>query len=141
MKPPAFQFYVADYIRDTRVLSLAARGAWMDCLCQMWVAPVKGQLTLPVSGFARLFGCTNEQAQVVLSEIVDTGVGERVTLGDGKVTLTCRRMYRAGRAYAANAARQARYKAKRARGPGDAGVVAAGDAGSNAASDGEVTDE
>ena len=44
-KAPAFQFYVGDYLKDTRSLSLSAKGAWGDLLCYMWNAKTRGMLS------------------------------------------------------------------------------------------------
>lgn len=127
-KAPSFPFYPSDYLRDTRVLSLAAKGAWSDLLCFMWGAQNRGSLTSTVVGYSRMIGATVEQTVAVLNEIIETGtcdafaddtrqtrlvtIGgvpkeieessvtssvtktDNVTIGNGKVTLICRRMFR-----------------------------------------------
>ena len=70
-KMPAFQFYPGDWIQDTRILSLAAKGAWIDILCALWRSQTRGSLTLPLMGWARLFGCTADQAAAVITGLVD----------------------------------------------------------------------
>jgi uncharacterized protein YdaU (DUF1376 family) len=112
VKAPAFQFYVADYMQDTRMVSLAARGAWMDLLCTMWRSQNRGQVTSTIIGYARLFGCTVEQAKSVIEEIVDSQVCDSVTEGDGKVTLICRRMSREAKERESANLRQQRYRNK-----------------------------
>lgn len=44
---PSFQFYPNDWRSDTnlRLCSLAAQGLWMDMLCLMFMAPIRGTLT------------------------------------------------------------------------------------------------
>jgi uncharacterized protein YdaU (DUF1376 family) len=118
-KAPAFQFYVADYMRDTRCLSLAAKGAWTDCLCAMWFASTRGELTYPLIGFARLFGCTVEQAKSVIDELAEMQVCDCVTHDDGKMTLVNRRMRREAKARKAANNRQLAYT-KRKKGVNDA---------------------
>lgn len=127
MKAPAFQFYVGDYMQDTRMISLAARGAWMDLLCRMWTAQNRGQVTSSVVGYARLFGCTVEQAQTVIDELLDSDVCETVTERDGKVTLINRRMFREAKEREGANLRQERYR-ERLRLNGDGKSDGAGDA-------------
>jgi uncharacterized protein YdaU (DUF1376 family) len=112
-KAPAFQFYVADYMRDTRCLSLAAKGAWTDCLCAMWFSSTRGEITYPLIGYARLFGCTVEQAEAVINELVEMQTCNRVTHGDGKVTLTNRRMQREAKEREQANNRQNKYRDRR----------------------------
>jgi hypothetical protein len=70
-KMPAFQFYPGGWIQDTRLLSLAAKVAWIDILCALWRSQTRGSLTLPLMGWARLFGCTADQAAAVITGLVD----------------------------------------------------------------------
>ncbi|GEM_PF-3110181 len=42
---PFMQFYVSAWIQDTQTLTLAAKGAWMDLLCQLWLSETPGQKT------------------------------------------------------------------------------------------------
>jgi hypothetical protein len=105
VKAPAFQFYPGDWIQDTRVLSLAAKGAWIDILCAMWRSQTRGMITLPLIGYSRLIGATVDQTKSVISELVEMGVcdcridDENVTCNadvtncNGDVTLINRRMY------------------------------------------------
>lgn len=125
-KAPAFQFYVADYMQDTRMVSLAARGAWMDLLCAMWRSPTRGRITSSMVGYARLFGCTVEQAKAVVDEIIESQICD-VTFGDGKVTLTNRRMHREGKEREQANLRQKKYREKGQR-DSDEIMLARGDA-------------
>lgn len=119
-KAPAFQFYVGDYLQDTRCLSLEARGAWMDLLCTMWRSETRGEISLPLVGYSRLFGCSEEKTEAILTELLEFGVCDSnvtrnadVTLRHKKVTLICRRMKReaTGRELAAN--RQLRFRERK----------------------------
>ncbi len=129
-KAPAFQLYVADYMQDTRILSLAAKGAWMDCLCVMWRASTRGEITYPVIGYARIFGCTVEQAAAVIDELVEMQICDRVTHDDGKMTLTNRRMKREAKEREAANHRQKNYIDRKRRG---------NDTDDDGESDGEMT--
>lgn len=100
-KQPAFWFYPGDWVQDTRPLSLAAKGAWIDLLCAMWRAPRRGALALSLTGYARLLGATVEQARLVLDELIALGVCDadvaalsQVTAPHAPVTLVNRRMQR-----------------------------------------------
>ncbi len=73
-KAPAFQFYVSDWMIDTRTLSLSAKGAWIDLLCAMWHSQTRGMLSLTWLGYARLLGVTVDQAKAVISELIDMRV-------------------------------------------------------------------
>lgn len=117
-------------MQDTRMISLAARGAWMDLLCAMWRSQNRGQVTSTAAGFARLFGCTVEQADAVIDEITDAQVCDSVTERDGKVTLINRRMSREAKEREGANLRQERYRERMRR---------EGDATGDALSDTEVT--
>lgn len=82
------------YHRDTRRLSLDARGAWMDCLCEMRLQTPRGRLSEPVSVYATMFGSTILKAQRVIDEIAGRRVADRVDEPNGSITLINRRMFR-----------------------------------------------
>lgn len=90
-KAPSFPLYPADIIRDTRILSLEAKGAWCDFLFFAHSSDHRGKLTYTVSGWARLWGCDVATAQRCINEIKDTNIGN-VTICNDEVTLTNRRM-------------------------------------------------
>jgi|SRR5580765_3531757 len=105
-----------DYHRDTRELSLAAKGAWWDCLYKMRLSRTRGQISMPLSSYARMFGCSSEEAKTVIGEISELRIGDAVTEHNGNVTLTNRRMYRIHLEKEANKQRQSRHRQKIARG-------------------------
>lgn len=95
-KLPFLQLYIADYVRDTRILSLEARAIWMDMLCLMHDSDRRGYLvsrsgcpfsTEQIASFA---GCSLETATRVNRELIDSGVVS--CTGDG--ILFSRRMVR-----------------------------------------------
>lgn len=99
MKLPAFQFYTGDYIKATRHLSLAARGAWVDILCAMNGASKRGEATFEnMSQFARVLGCEIDEAQRVFISLTNDKnptkkpVASCKKHSDGSFTLTSRRM-------------------------------------------------
>lgn len=100
------------YHRDTRELSLAAKGAWWDCLYKMRLSVTRGRISMPIEGYARMFGSTVDHAKNVLNEISEFRVGDAVTERNGKITVTNRRMFRAFQEREANNNRQARHREK-----------------------------
>lgn len=119
-KLPWFQFYPADWIQDTQILSLQGRGAWITLLCQMWVAPQRGTLVLSAKEFNLLMNIqTDEEAQDLIHEL--TGVADVTQheyehdsiIGIGYYEFTSRRMVRDGKALQARKDKDKRYNDKR----------------------------
>ena len=57
---PFFQFYPADWIQDTQTLNHQAKGAWIDVLCQMWIAPERGILDWCLDEFTTILRLNND---------------------------------------------------------------------------------
>lgn len=93
-KQPYIPLYTGDYLKDTRTLTLAAKGAWMDLLIFMWGAEKRGILTGRNSDFARMVGATPEEFASVLLELCLKRICDKSDLGGGIIQLTCRRMIR-----------------------------------------------
>ena len=93
-KLPFLQFYPADWLRDTRPLSLAAKGAWIDLLCTLHHSPTRGTLALPLAGWARSIGASEAEFSAIHDELKILGVLDSVTASNGLVTLSSRRMMR-----------------------------------------------
>jgi hypothetical protein len=91
------QFYPRDWINDTRVLSLKARGVWIDLCCAMWTAEERGKLEWTFDIFARFIGLQDSpsEALTLFDELKDSHVGvfclDNVTQA---VTVMSRRMIR-----------------------------------------------
>ena len=111
-KNPAFQFYVGDWIQDTRLLSLAAKGAWIDILCLMWRSPTRGKLSMDMTSWARSIGASVDQTEAVIGELVEKCVSDSVIDRDKTVTLICRRMYRDYKSKVNHAVSQQKYRNK-----------------------------
>lgn len=94
MKLPFLQFYPSDYMRDTRALSLSAKGGWVDIMCMLHGSKTRGKLTLPASGWARVMGANLTETEAVLAEIENMQIAEVVRECNGNVTLLSRRMER-----------------------------------------------
>lgn len=94
MKLPFIQFFPSDYMRDTRALSLAAKGGWVDVMCMLHGSSTRGTMTLPVVGWARVMGATVDQSAAVIDELDAMKVAEVIRTGNGDVTISSRRMLR-----------------------------------------------
>jgi len=77
---------------DTRVLSLAARGAWVDILCVLHGSSTRGKTSFPPRGWARIMGVSEADFEAALEEIVAMKVADVIRDGNASVTITSRRM-------------------------------------------------
>jgi len=66
-KPPAFQFYVKDWLTGTRRLSWAAKGAYIDLLAWSWD---NGPLPLRTKEIARVIGAVANEFAKLWRELV-----------------------------------------------------------------------
>ena len=82
MSIPYSQFFWADYLKDTRILSLEAKGAWMDILCHLANADEVGVSGHRLDIWARVLGCPKRVAKRILAELEDAKVGEIWTEND-----------------------------------------------------------
>ena len=81
IKRPSFQFYPADWLRDTalRSCSVQSRGLWIDMICYMHEGSPYGYLKvgnkviLP-SNLAGMTGLTLQEVEGCLKELYDAGV-------------------------------------------------------------------
>lgn len=95
LSAPWIKFYPRDWRGDQalRVVSLAARGLWMEMLCIMHEASPYGHLMvgakpLEVDVLARMSGAGTQEVQAMLVELQDAGVFSRTRNG----VITSRRM-------------------------------------------------
>ncbi len=92
---PFMQFFPADHLRDTEILSLSAQGGWMRMLCSMWHPSRRGVLGLRLQAMARLLHASEQTTKSIIDEIEECGVGLVEWSDDSeRVTVTCRRMVR-----------------------------------------------
>lgn len=68
-KQPYIPLYTGDYIKDTRTLSLEAKGAWMDIILFMWSTESGGIIEGNMEEFARMVGTTEMNFVAVLNEL------------------------------------------------------------------------
>ena len=88
MKRPSFQFYPADWLRDTalRTCSVGARGLWIDMICFMHEGTPYGHLkvgnkVILSSNLARMVGETIDTVDEWLDELKQAGVYETTEEG------------------------------------------------------------
>lgn len=115
------KFEPAQWLADTRPLSPAAKGAWIDTICQMVHSVTRGSLRLPLAGWARLWSMTCEQAKAVVEELDTMRVADVIRDSNGNVTLLCRRLVR-------EAHERHQIKERVARHRGKSGLTSGGDA-------------
>lgn len=97
MKRPSFQFYPGDWMNDAalRMVSVGARGLWIDMMCIMHQGSeygylkVNGKVILPAN-LARMTGSTLSETEGFLSELESAGVFSR----DNEDCIFSRRMIR-----------------------------------------------
>ena len=99
------------FIDDTNELSLAAVGGWLKCLHKMRKSVTRGRISMPIEGYARMFGSSVDQAKRVVDELLDFGTASsEVSESSQNITLINRRMYREFQAVEANRIRQLRFQ-------------------------------
>lgn len=88
MKRPAFQFYPADWRKDSELqsCSIAARGLWVEMICIMHECDPYGHLVvngkaMTVAQLSRLIGETPKTTQALLDELESAGVFARTADG------------------------------------------------------------
>lgn len=67
MAKTGFFFYHGDWFKDTRILSLEAKGGWIDLLGPLYESG--GTLDWPIVAYARFWGVTDETVMNVLTEL------------------------------------------------------------------------
>lgn len=108
-KMPYIQWFPADWIAATTMLSPATRGIWFDILNVMWQLDRAEKITGTVAELARAGRCDAVQMQTAIDELTAFHVAD-VTERDGIVTVVCRRFKKANaeRVRAANGMRVTR---------------------------------
>ena len=89
-KQPYIPFYIGDYIRDTRMLPLNVRGAWVELILQSW--DKDGELTATMEEYAMLISCTKEEAVLVIQTLNQKNIFGYTLLEDGRITIVVRKI-------------------------------------------------
>jgi hypothetical protein len=122
---PGFYFYTGDWLKKTRLLTLGARGAWIDLLVLMDEQKPRGQVTLSLAQYAGYWNVSTEVAAGVILELELTRTANvspslsdanvtlqtsRVTPRDFRVTVASRKMLRENNSRELHRLRQKRYR-------------------------------
>lgn len=78
-KMPYMQFYPIDWSIDTRILSLSARGAWLELIMAMHVRGRISSISGTLQRLAGLVGCSEKEMASVLKELKENNVADIVT--------------------------------------------------------------
>jgi len=74
--------FTGDWVKKTRVLTLAAKGAWIDLLCVM--NDRGGTVCWPIDGYARQWSTTEDEALQIISQFGNFGTADvEIMLEDG----------------------------------------------------------
>lgn len=125
-KLPFMLWYPEDWIKDTRALSAAAKGVWMDLINFMWLAPQRGIYRKPIDLAARETGLSVEDLRPILTELNNSKVAS-VSFGPRFVTVVSRRIVREEKKREFERIRKARQR-RPAFVPGQSGKRHAGEA-------------
>lgn len=93
-KQPYIPLYTGDYLKDTRMLTLEVRGAWVDIMILMWVSEEKGTITGTLDEFALALGCSFKKANTIIGILRDKKICDFTVLANGHLKLSSRRMLR-----------------------------------------------
>ena len=69
-KLPFMQFYPADWLQDTQILSLEAQGAWIKILCALHIASERGRKIWPIASFKQFLGYPEDDRALFLLEVL-----------------------------------------------------------------------
>jgi uncharacterized protein YdaU (DUF1376 family) len=107
---PWFPFYPADWFRDTRCLSCAAKGVWIDLLGILWDSKPRGKKTLDMQGWATELGKPIRLVDKLFKELVSRDICEMVTERNKIVTVMSRRQIREEKARQSTRSRVSRFR-------------------------------
>jgi len=93
-KLPFIQWYPADWIAATTMLSPATRGIWFDILNVMWQMDRAEKITGTLAEIARAGRCDAVQMRTAIDELTTFHVAD-ITERNDKVTVVCRRFKKA----------------------------------------------
>jgi hypothetical protein len=90
-KNPYIQFYIGDYIKDTRILPLNVRGAWVDLILFMWDNQHKGEISGTMEEFSRLMCCSVDEAILVIQTLKQKNIFSWEELPNGVLKIISRK--------------------------------------------------
>jgi hypothetical protein len=93
MSKPGFFFYTGDWLKDTRVLTAALKGAWMDLLCVLHEHD--GQITWTLDDLATFWTVERRVGDAFVRDLSRLKIADVTEESRDKVTIICRKMKRA----------------------------------------------
>lgn len=93
-KQPYIPLYTGDYLKDTRMLPLSVRGAWVDLMIFMWESKERGVLVYTMPEYAMMMSCSLDDANFAISLLHEKGICDFEIVASGMVKLISRRMVR-----------------------------------------------
>jgi len=124
-KAPAFQFYIKDWLSDPqlRMASFSTKGIWIDLLCYMWGAPVRGKVEGSKEELSRLLGANGPEFDLFLDQAKTLAFCNVSVTRNGTLQICNRRMFREENTRKSNKDRQQRYRDKQDNDPRNAKVT------------------
>lgn len=113
-KLPFMQFYPADWLLDTRRLSLEAKGAWIELIVALWNSRNRGLLDTNLKETSTLFGTRTDKTRRILDELSHQKICEIEKLENGDLRIISRRMLREEKGRQATAERVRNHREKEA---------------------------
>lgn len=86
-----FRFFHDDWLRDTRPLSLTAKGAWIEIICLAW-SNATSMLQADAKQWSRWIGTDEETLLGVLLELERFRIADIIRHPDSTISIECRRM-------------------------------------------------
>ena len=113
-KAPADQFYWEDWLRDVELQSASActKGVWINLLCRMWFAEIRGELVGSREILTKLSISTEEEFNTFFTEAQALGFCEVSRKPNSVITIRNRRMYKAEKEREKGRLRQQKYYKK-----------------------------
>lgn len=93
---PSFQFYPGDWKKDPalRGCSFAARGFWIEVLCDIFNSESMGTIEHTAEELARMSGGFPDEVRACVRELSERDVADVVELEGGRLRITSRRLKR-----------------------------------------------
>ena len=93
MSQPGFFFYTGDWLKDTRVLSPALRGAWIDLLCVLHEN--SGEITWTLDDLSTFWTVERREGDAFVTALSRLNIANVTRESHDTITIVCRKMKRA----------------------------------------------
>lgn len=110
MSQPGFFFYTGDWLKDTRVLSPAVRGAWIDLLCVMHENG--GEIYWTMDDLAQFWVVSLPECNRIVTDLYRLKIADVTIESQGLVRVVCRKMKKAVLAKEASRLRKQKQREK-----------------------------